>query len=72
VLLLNNVTTGASYSFSIAPLVANAFQVMFPVSGLDPGQYFVRVQVDGAESSLLDLNPASPTFQQLIAPQVTI
>ena len=71
-LLLNNVTTGASYSFSIAPLVADAVQVTFPVSGLDPGQYFVRVQVDGAESSLLDLNPASPTFKQLIAPQVTI
>jgi hypothetical protein len=72
VLLLNNVTTGASYSFSIAPLVANTGQVTFPVSGLDSGQYFVRVQVDGAESSLLNLDPNSPNFKELIAPQVTI
>jgi hypothetical protein len=72
VLLLNNVTTGRAYSFPKAPLTADATVLNFPVSGLDPGQYFVRVQVGGAESSLLDLNPASPTFKQLINPQVTL
>jgi hypothetical protein len=72
VLALNNVTTGASYTFSLKPLTGDVAQVTFPVSGLDPGPYFVRVQVDGAESSLLDLNPVSPTFKQLIPPQVTI
>jgi len=72
VLALNNKTTGASYTFSIPLLTANTNTVTIPVSGLDPGQYFVRLQVDGAESSLLDLNPASPTFKQFISPQVTI
>lgn len=71
-LLLNNVTTGHAYSFSLAPLPADTGTLTFPVTGLDPGNYYVRVQVGGGESSLLDLNPASPTFQQLINPQVTL
>jgi hypothetical protein len=72
VLVLNNKTTGAAYTFSIGPLAADTPQVSIPVSGLDAGDYFVRLQVDGAESSLLDLDPASPTFKQFIPPQVTI
>lgn len=72
-LLLNHVPSGASHIFSVAPVTADTSQVDFPVSGLTSGQdYFVRVQVDGAESSLLDLNSASPTFKQFIEPQVTI
>lgn len=71
-LLLNQVPGGASRVIPIAPAAADTGQVIFPVSGLTPGQYFVRVQVDGAESSLLDLDPMSPTFKELIAPQVTI
>lgn len=72
VLLLNNVTTGHAYTFEKAPQTADATVLSFAVSGLDAGQYFVRVQVGGAESSLLDLNPASPTFKAFIAPQVTL
>jgi len=72
VLALNNTATGASYIFSLKPLVADIWAVTFPVSGLDLGPYFVRVRVDGAESSLLDLIPGSPTFKQFIPPQVTI
>lgn len=72
VLLLNNVTTGHAYTFENLPLTADAAVLSFTVAGLDPGQYFVRVQVAGAESSLLDLNPASPTFRELIAPQITL
>ena len=72
-LLLNHVPSGASHTFSIAPVTVDTPQVVFPVSGLTSGQqYFVRVRVDGAESTLLDLNPASPTFKQFIPPQVTI
>lgn len=71
-LLLNQVPGGASRVIPLAPVAADTGQVTFPVSGLTPGQYFVRVQVDGAESSLLDLDPVSPTFKELIAPQVTI
>lgn len=71
-LLLNNVTTGHAYTFENLPLTADAAVLSFSVAGLDPGQYFVRVQVAGAESSLLDLNSASPTFKELIAPQITL
>jgi hypothetical protein len=72
-LLLNHVPSGASHTFSIPPVSADTPQVDFPVSGLTSGEkYFVRVRVDGAESTLLDLNPASPTFKQFILPQVTI
>lgn len=72
VLLLNNVTSGHAYTFEKEPLSADTSVLGFPVAGLDAGQYFVRVQVAGAESPLLDLNPASPTFEQLIPPQVTL
>ena len=71
-LLLNQVPGGVSRVISIAPAGADTGELTFPVSGLASGQYFVRVQVDGAESSLLDLDPMSPTFKQLIPPQVTI
>ncbi|HEY6112370.1 MAG TPA: DUF4255 domain-containing protein [Chthoniobacterales bacterium] len=72
VLALNNKTTGTAYTFSIRPLAADSSQVTIPVSGLDPGEYFVRLQVDGAETSLLDLDPQSPTFKQFIPPQAEI
>jgi hypothetical protein len=46
----------------------------FAISGVIAGKYIVRVQVDGAESSLdVDTNPLSPTFNQYTGtPQVTI
>lgn len=72
VLLLNNTTTGSAHTFELPPLTADTATLNFAVSGLEAGAYFVRVQVGGVESSLLDLNPASPTFKQLIAPQVTL
>jgi hypothetical protein len=72
VLLLNSVTTGHAYTFENKPLSADAAVLSFAVSGLDAGQYFVRVQVAGAESSLLDLVPGSPTFGALINPQATL
>jgi Pvc16 N-terminal domain len=75
VLLLNkNAPAGTNYTFPAELPPINPPNVKFPllVSPLDSGLYFARVQVDGAESSLLDLDPTSPTFKQLISPQVTI
>jgi hypothetical protein len=47
--------------------------VVFAVSRVRGGTYFLRVQVDGAESPLaVDKNEASPTFNQYIGPKVTI
>ena len=47
--------------------------VEFTVQNLAAGDYLVRVQVEGAESPLeRDTNNASVTFNQFIAPRVTI
>lgn len=67
VLLLNEATTPppptpAAFTFALTPLAADASTISFPLSGVTTGiAYFVRVQIDGAESPL-DLNPASPTY----------
>jgi len=51
-----------------------ADHIVFAVTGLQPGTYLVRVQVDGAESMLnVDTNPKSPTFNTYSGgPKVTI
>lgn len=68
-LLLNENTTNnpASYTFLAAPRNADTNTLTIPISNVKPAEYFVRVQIDGAES-LLDLNPASANF----GPKVTI
>ena len=44
-----------------------------PFSDVLAGSYLVRIQVDGAESPLdRDLDEASPTFEEFIAPRVEI
>ncbi len=71
-LLLNHAAGGSAYRLDLAPLAADTSNVTFAARGLEAGPYYVRVQVDGAESTLLDVNPASPTFKQFINPQLTI
>ncbi len=68
-LLLNEITnaTPEAYTFMAEPRNADLNTLTIPISGVKPGDYFVRVQIDGAES-LLDLNPASPNF----GPKVTV
>jgi hypothetical protein len=63
VLLLseNDPTSAKSYSFPIASRPADSSSFMIPIHDVKPAEYFVRVQVDGAESPV-DLNPASPDF----------
>jgi len=40
-------------------------QIQFPVQGVMPGNYLVRVQVDGAESlPEVNLDPSSPSYNQ--------
>ena len=47
--------------------------ILFSLQDVDLGQYFVRAQVDGAESSLtVDTTPGSPTFNQFNGPTVSI
>lgn len=73
VLLLLNENTAenpAAYSFSVALRPEDHVEsetIQIPISGVKPGTYLVRIQVDGAESPL-DLNPGSENF----GPTVTI
>jgi len=70
ILLLLNRTSPAvpsSYSFTADARANDAAPVVVPVKNLARGEYFVRVQVDGAESPL-DLDPASAAF----GPKATI
>ena len=47
--------------------------ITFSLQGVEPGEYFVRAHVDGAESSLtIDTTPGSPTLNQFNGPAVTI
>lgn len=70
--------TSASYSFADesrdvagAPEETDALIIGF--SAVRTGTYLVRIAVDGAESPLdRDPVPASATFEQFVAPQVTI
>ncbi len=69
VLLLNErtVTAPAAYTFAVRERGADAHTLQIPISGVRAETYFVRLQIDGAESPL-DLDPGSPTF----GPTVTI
>jgi hypothetical protein len=69
VLLLNRTTPAdpPSYAFTANRRTADGDPVVVPLENLARGEYFVRVQVDGAESPL-DLDPTSVDF----GPKVTI
>ncbi len=64
-LLLNSVPggTSAAYSFVAPPRPANANAVTVARPGVAAGEYFIRVQSDGAESPL-DLDPASSNLDR--------
>jgi hypothetical protein len=69
-LLLNTVPTAAetrAYTFQAESPDDDTETFAVDIAGVEPGDYFVRLQVDGAESPL-DLDPASVTFR----PTVTI
>jgi hypothetical protein len=68
-LLLNSVTAVSpnAYSFSAPLRSADSTSITIAIPGVNTGQYFVRLQIDGAESPL-DLDPASPDF----GPTVTL
>jgi hypothetical protein len=61
----NTANLPAVYSFPVEPRSADSDTLTIPVSGVKAGSYFVRLQVDGAESPL-DLDPASQTFGPIL------
>ena len=70
-LLLNPFPGSAApaYNVPVPARTDDTDTVDVPVSGVAPGLYLARLQVDGAESPLtVDADPASPTFGQYTGP----
>jgi len=66
-LLLNLAAGTLAYTVPADTPDADTSTIAVEIHDVEPGEYLVRLQVDGAESPL-DLDPASPTF----GPTVTI
>ena len=67
--LLNEHTASAptSYTFAAAPRSSDTTTLQIPIEGVKtPAEYFVRLQVDGAESPL-DFDVNSPDFGPVVA-----
>jgi hypothetical protein len=66
-LLLNERTgvTPNAYTFFVPARSSDTATVEIPISGVKAGEYFVRVQVDGAESPL-EMDAGSPAFGPLV------
>ncbi|MEL7037553.1 MAG: DUF4255 domain-containing protein [Cyanobacteria bacterium J06592_8] len=61
------------YLFTAPARRETATVVTIPIREVKPGEYLVRIQIDGAESMLgIDENPESSTFEQYIQPRVAI
>lgn len=76
VLLLNewSIDNPVAYIFDALKRRQNCTKsITFAIKGVKPGEYLVRIQVDGAESMLnVDTNPDSATFEQYISPKIVL
>lgn len=80
ILLLNQLPTGGvadanlrAYTFVVPSRDTDTSAIVIPVSNVQPGEYLIRLQVDGAESLLtVDSDRSSPTFNQYIEPTMII
>lgn len=78
ILLLNEFNppddrSARSYSFHAPIRQQDDDSMVIQITGVEAGDYLVRMQVDGAQSPLLvDTDPVSPTFNQYVNPRVTI
>ncbi|MBD2119520.1 DUF4255 domain-containing protein [Trichocoleus sp. FACHB-262] len=63
----------SSYLFDASVRQRDDTSIMIPLQNLKPGEYLVRLMVDGAESQLqVDDNPQSETYEWYIGPKLTI
>ena len=70
-MFLNQVTSNnpTAYIFMAKSRRGNTDKVTFPILNVEPGEYLVRVQIDGAESPLLvDTNAQSEICDRYVAP----
>ena len=75
VVLLNEISSlnPAEYFFEIPPRPEDTNQITTNISEIKPGNYLVRISVDGLENLLtVDNDSNSPTFEQYIEPKFTI
>ncbi len=57
---------------TIGDTPVNAMTFLVPAD-FPTGTFLMRLRVDGAESQLeVDTNPASPTFDQFVGPNITV
>lgn len=63
----------ASYLFDALNREQDGTLITIPFQAVKPGDYLVRLMVDGAESQLqVDDNPDSPTYEWYVGPRVTL
>ncbi|MCG8362269.1 MAG: DUF4255 domain-containing protein [Pseudanabaenales cyanobacterium] len=68
-----SISSPTAYMFDIPKRHADTGQVTFPVQEVEPGEYLVRLLIDGAESQLTyDNDPESNTYDWYIEPRVQI
>ncbi|MCT7954499.1 DUF4255 domain-containing protein [Laspinema palackyanum] len=75
VLVLNEKSTQnpAAYMFEAPNRHRDGMVVTIPVKNVKPGEYLLRLQVDGAESILnVDSDPNSPNFNRYTEPKMVI
>ena len=75
VLLLNekSLTNPNSYIFEAPSRRTHGKLITIPVENIKPGEYLVRLQIDGAESLLtIDNDPKSKTFQWYKEPRILV
>ncbi|MTJ08124.1 MULTISPECIES: DUF4255 domain-containing protein [unclassified Anabaena] len=75
VLALNewSVESPSAYLFDALKCQSDTNEITIPIDKIKPGEYLVRLIVDGAESQLdIDTNPESPTFNFYISPKLLI
>lgn len=75
VLVLNEKSTQnpAAYMFEAPNRHRDGMLVTIPIKNVKPGEYLVRLQVDGAESILkVDSDPNSPNFNRYTEPKMVI
>jgi hypothetical protein len=75
VLALNefSLASPTAYMFDIPRRPADVRRVTIPIREVEPGEYLVRLMIDGAESQLtVDTDPNSATYDWYIGPRVRI
>lgn len=68
-----SIDNSAGYQFEANPRKTDADTVAFALRSVKPGEYLLRLIIDGAESLLsFDTDETSPTFNWYNAPKVRI